>query len=207
VWIAFSSDQHQQQTCDRAGSCWWDQVPSLHCREAQSFAGRLIYLCKYLLIIVRTNGTLQYHCYRATNATDARIGCVPTVPTPVYRCVGQFANTVKYSLPNFWTRIIPPKPASEQSDLFNRHYRAVPIHRYPFQLLKWPSSGTAIRCRGGHDFLHPASATEAARASRKKSTQRRVIGGGIISVAEARTRIKDRADEETTTEARRAKKR
>jgi hypothetical protein len=53
-----------------------------------------IYLCKYLLIMVRTNVTLQYHCYRATNATDARIGCVPTVPTPVYRCVGQFANTV-----------------------------------------------------------------------------------------------------------------
>jgi hypothetical protein len=37
--------------------------------------------------------------------------------------------------------------------------------------------------------------------------QRRVIGGGIISVAEARTRIKDRADEETATEAKRAEKR
>jgi hypothetical protein len=51
--------------------------------------------------MVRTNGTLQYHCYHATNATDARIGRVPTVPTPVYRRVGQFANTVKNSLPNF----------------------------------------------------------------------------------------------------------
>jgi hypothetical protein len=50
-------------------------------------------------------------------------------------------------------------------------------------------------------------AAEAARASRKKTTQRRVMGGGIISVAEPRTRIKDRADEETATEARRAEKR
>jgi hypothetical protein len=33
------------------------------------------------------------------------------------------------------------------------------------------------------------------------------MGGGIISVAEARTRIKDRADEETATEAKRAEKR
>jgi hypothetical protein len=33
------------------------------------------------------------------------------------------------------------------------------------------------------------------------------MGGGIISVAEARTRIKDRADEETATEARKAEKR
>jgi hypothetical protein len=43
--------------------------------------------------MARTNGTLPYHCYRATNATDARIGCVPTVPESPYRCVGQFANT------------------------------------------------------------------------------------------------------------------
>jgi hypothetical protein len=43
--------------------------------------------------MVRTNGTLSYHCYRATNNTDARIGCVPKVPDPPYRCVGQFANT------------------------------------------------------------------------------------------------------------------
>jgi hypothetical protein len=43
--------------------------------------------------MVRTNGTLPYHCYRATNATDARIGCVPTLPESPYRCVGQFANT------------------------------------------------------------------------------------------------------------------
>jgi MULE transposase domain len=43
--------------------------------------------------MVRTNGTLPYHCYPAANATDARIGCVPTVPDPLYRCVGQFANT------------------------------------------------------------------------------------------------------------------
>jgi hypothetical protein len=42
--------------------------------------------------MVHTNGTLPYHCYRATNVTDARIGCVPTVPTPLYHCVGQFAN-------------------------------------------------------------------------------------------------------------------
>jgi hypothetical protein len=43
--------------------------------------------------MVRANGTLPYHCYRATSTTDARIGCVPTVTTPPYRCVGQFANT------------------------------------------------------------------------------------------------------------------
>jgi hypothetical protein len=46
-----------------------------------------------MLIMVRTNGTLPYHCYRATNATDARIGCIPTVTTPPYRCICQFANT------------------------------------------------------------------------------------------------------------------
>jgi hypothetical protein len=33
------------------------------------------------------------------------------------------------------------------------------------------------------------------------------MGGGIISVAEARTRIKDRTDEEAAMEARRAEKR
>jgi hypothetical protein len=43
--------------------------------------------------MLRTNGTLPYHCYRTTNATDAHISCVPTLPTPPYRCVSQFANT------------------------------------------------------------------------------------------------------------------
>jgi hypothetical protein len=52
----------------------------------------IIFLGK-IFIMVRTNGTLPYHCYSATNATDARIGCIPTVPTSPYRCVGQFANT------------------------------------------------------------------------------------------------------------------
>jgi hypothetical protein len=43
--------------------------------------------------MVITNGTLLHNCYCATNATDAHIGCVPTVSTRPYRCVGQFANT------------------------------------------------------------------------------------------------------------------
>jgi hypothetical protein len=37
--------------------------------------------------------------------------------------------------------------------------------------------------------------------------QRRVMEAGIISVSEAQTCIKDRADEEAATEARRAEKR
>jgi hypothetical protein len=41
-------------------------------------------------------------------------------------------------------------------------------------------------------------------ASRKKTTQRRVMGGNIISVAKARMRIKHRTDEEAATEARKA---
>jgi hypothetical protein len=53
--------------------------------------------------------------------------------------------------------------------------------------------------------LHYMQAAEAARVSRKKTTQRRVMGGGIIAVSEARTRIKDRANEEAAIEARRAK--
>jgi hypothetical protein len=55
--------------------------------------------------------------------------------------------------------------------------------------------------------LHYTQAAEAARASKKKTTQRRVTGGGIISVTEARMRIKDRANEEAATEGRRAEKR
>jgi hypothetical protein len=42
--------------------------------------------------MVRTNGTLPYHCYRATNTTEARIGCVPTVPTPRTVVLVSFRN-------------------------------------------------------------------------------------------------------------------
>jgi hypothetical protein len=43
--------------------------------------------------MIRSHRALPYRCYRATNATSACIGHVPTVPTPAYRFVGQFANT------------------------------------------------------------------------------------------------------------------
>ncbi len=55
--------------------------------------------------------------------------------------------------------------------------------------------------------LQHTQAAEAARASRKKTSQRRVLGGGIISVQEARTRITERADDEAMVEAQRAEKR
>jgi hypothetical protein len=74
------------------------------------------------------------------------------------------------------------------------------------EYIKGASSRIAFSAQIEED-LHHTLATEAARASRKKTAQRRVMGGGIISVAEARTRIKDRADEEAAMEARRAEKR
>jgi tetratricopeptide (TPR) repeat protein len=43
--------------------------------------------------MVLSHRALPYRCYRATNATNVCIGYVPTVPTPPYRFVGQFANT------------------------------------------------------------------------------------------------------------------
>jgi hypothetical protein len=43
--------------------------------------------------MVLSHRALPYRCYRATNATNVCIGHVPTVPTPPYRFVGQFANT------------------------------------------------------------------------------------------------------------------
>jgi hypothetical protein len=43
--------------------------------------------------MVRSHPAIPYRCYRATNATSACIGYVPTVPTPRYPFVGQFANT------------------------------------------------------------------------------------------------------------------
>ena len=55
--------------------------------------------------------------------------------------------------------------------------------------------------------LQHTQAAEAARASRKKISQRRVLGGGIISVQETRTRIRERADDEVVVEAQRTEKR
>jgi hypothetical protein len=55
--------------------------------------------------------------------------------------------------------------------------------------------------------LHHTQAAEAARAARKKTTQKRVLRGGIISIKDARMRIKDRADQEAETEAKRTAKR
>jgi hypothetical protein len=43
--------------------------------------------------MVLSHRALPYRYYHATNATSACIGYVPTVPTPRYRFVGQFANT------------------------------------------------------------------------------------------------------------------
>jgi DDE superfamily endonuclease len=70
--------------------------------------------------------------------------------------------------------------------------------------------GATIRIEFGaqtEEDLQHTQAAEAARAARNKTTQRRVLGGGIISVKEARTRIKDRAEDEAATEAKRAEKR
>jgi DDE superfamily endonuclease len=50
-------------------------------------------------------------------------------------------------------------------------------------------------------------AAQSARAIRGKRTQRRVAGGGLITVEEARHRVIDRADKEADLEARRAEKR
>jgi hypothetical protein len=60
----------------------------------------------------------------------------------------------------------------------------------------------------GHErpLRYADEAAEAARAFRKKTSQRRVMGGNISSVAEVRTRINDRTDEEAAMEARRAEK-
>jgi hypothetical protein len=66
---------------------------------------------------------------------------------------------------------------------------------------------TAWTSNTNKEDLHYTQAADAARASRKKTSQRRVIEGDIISVTEARTRIKDRTDEEAAIKARRAAKR
>lgn len=55
--------------------------------------------------------------------------------------------------------------------------------------------------------LQHTQAAEAARASRMITTQRRVLGGGVISVEEARRRIRDRAEEETSEDNRSSYKR
>jgi hypothetical protein len=57
-----------------------------------------------------------------------------------------------------------------------------------------------------HDLQY-TQAAEAARTARAKPTQRRVTGGGLMTVEEARTRIVDREEKEANAGAKRAQKR
>jgi hypothetical protein len=50
-------------------------------------------------------------------------------------------------------------------------------------------------------------AAQAAREAREKHTKRRVVGGGLITVEEARHRVTERAEKDANSEARRAEKR
>jgi hypothetical protein len=47
--------------------------------------------------MVRTNGTLPYHCYRATSATDARIGMRTNATDPVPLCCEHWYVVDRYS--------------------------------------------------------------------------------------------------------------
>jgi DDE superfamily endonuclease len=55
--------------------------------------------------------------------------------------------------------------------------------------------------------LQQTEAAQAARSARTKTTQRRVTGGGVITIEEARHRVDDRAEKEAELEAKRVKRR
>jgi hypothetical protein len=79
--------------------------------------------------MVRTNGTPPYHCYRATNATDARIGWIPTLPDPPYR-------SDKWRRQRKFATAVPNQAASAQC----YHYPDIEAKRLLYGLLKGSSN-------------------------------------------------------------------